>query len=657
MSKEFPVKRQDGQRSLLRRWFGEKKYNFYISAKMDIVKKIKWEGFLFDIDTMVGNSITVTAPEGMIVTCSTERGVFCAEFDFWKGVLTKDNIPMKISDQRMLEALTEDTGTGPDGKLTIMLNGPAEEDLYVALPQFNILSTVTARQGSLYNLLPGHPLGNPYYYIFPDDWPSPAVFPTTGEAGWYMHSEVNPKPFPDGDPDNDLYDYLTTLEVTINSFVGDNSKVGGRRGVLEQLVDSEEYRPPVFMQPLPVRSGFSVMVPVTGGYYPFDTITSRRYYATRMFSENGVVDYERYYLDEAVSGLASTTIKDDLLFGSDSSARPGGSFFFCREVESMPIIIHYIYYADKKYDGTTGTPETTWWEDNPAEQKYRFILLYNDTSTGIVSLIDSGQFISLMESASLHPDLFRIYGDIDYEYAEFVISQWFGRPNHNFSVPHDVVMFNDSDNVYTWNRHYPNVVINGSGIAQAAMVMPVESEVAGVRPTIYYIGKDADDEELDVFFCFCEKLEEPKEIMGISKGNPFLPADQWVSFALPEEGRLIYIKIVSPELLIGILEKEVETEPDIFEQVRFICYYNLVTWEVGSAIKFDISDSYDYYTDPGPGWYPTDPPPTEPFRASWDISLFGKGPHVASMMQQLSQPAVLPAMPVGPYSGYLSGLP
>jgi hypothetical protein len=181
--------------------------------------------------------------------------------------------------------------------------------------------------------------------------------------------------------------------------------------------------------------------------------------------------------------------------------------------------------------------------------------------------------------------------------------------------------------------------------------------VAGVRPTIYYIGKDADDEELDVFFCFCEKLEEPKEIMGISKGNPFLLADQWVSFALPEEGRLIYIKIVSPELLIGILEKEVETEPDIFEQVRFICYYNLVTWEVGSAIKFDISDSYDYYTDPGPGWYPTDPPPTEPFRASWDISLFGKGPHVASMMQQLSQPAVLPAMPVGPYSGYLSGLP
>jgi hypothetical protein len=276
----------------------------------------------------------------------------------------------------------------------------------------------------------------------------------------------------------------------------------------------------------------------------------------------------------------------------------------------------------------------------------------------------------------------------DWHAAIATLWQFFGRPTHNFQVPHDTWTFPaENDEIYTWTRYYGNIKINKEGIHgldPADILIPqVVSDNDGIRPTIRYsglLGADEITEEAGQhrYVCVCEKLERltpdedlpqgQKEIKGIFIGTPFAE-DGWTEVPLlqitPAEGAtwsLVHIRIATHRfnegidrvMLLGVARKRFLDEDTGAEKIN---YYPC-------SIKYVADPDADPEDEPGGKWrvagrYPNlntfDPLFGERF--SVEMSLYGDNILSPEMMKYLSPPAAMSQAPFGPYDGYYSGLP
>jgi hypothetical protein len=269
----------------------------------------------------------------------------------------------------------------------------------------------------------------------------------------------------------------------------------------------------------------------------------------------------------------------------------------------------------------------------------------------------------------------------DWYAALAVLWQFFGRPTHNFQVPHDTWTFHaENDEIYAWTRYYGNIKINKSGIHGLQpddIRVPAEvSDNDGVRPTIRYSGYFERDESsgLHRYICVCEKLERlaqneslpqgQKEVKGVFIGTPFVE-NGWVEvvpFQVTEDEvtwSLVHVRIVYHEvnfvedtgepvdqiMLLGVARKRYFDEEDNEVINYYSCYLefdsiNSGVWVVAS--RYPNLDTID---------------PAFGERFSVEMSLFGDNILSPRMMQYLSPPAGMSQTSFGPYDGYYNGLP
>ena len=656
----------DSQRAVKWKPLAEKTYRQMES--MGLSKKMNIQGFMIHAEAIVSHECGVKSPAGLVVLCSTENGVFAAEYDSVYGTVTKENYKMFVSSYLMSYFSNTGQGFGLDEKITIEINKKSEEDILENYNgYFKQYQAVYARQGSLYNLDPGDPLGNPHYYIFPDDWPSPCVIPSLAESMFVCISGVDNLPNEGSDY---VYDGITSQEISRIIYNSDNKKTESRTTIVEQMLDNPNYRPPVFIQPVSIDDQFKYVVPVTGVYYPFDS--GRRYFAT-IFSKNESGDFEhkRIYLDDSLTGkIDDQYVLSCILNNTNCVCRPSGTFVSCNGKDVFKILHLINLSGSTYYNGQQGTPSPTYWDDNPQSKKYRLILVVYDCNSEQSSVINSSQFIDLLDNKTVNIDVINNV-NVRYDYAYYVLAQLFSRPNHNYTVPYDTSMFSDSSgNIYTWARFYGKFKFNETGLHEADFTVPeyvIDNE--GVRPSIYFSGKDF--ELNDSFVCICERIEEPREVFKIYFGSPFDREDyeHWLEIPIPpiEMGRLLHVRPVGYAAgleeekiaFIGVLRYvEIVDEQEIVRFAPAIINYSDArvenTWRRLPPMTFDASDSYE---NPPPGWYGSDPPEPPEERACWSVSLYGDSPETAAMMRYPTHPAAMPQTPCGPYDGYKRGLP
>lgn len=656
----------DSQRAVKWKPLAEKTYRQM--EEMGLSKKMNVQGFAIHAEAMVSHECGVKSPAGLVVLCSTEKGVFTAEYDSIYGAVTKENYKMFVSSYLMSYFSNTGQGFGLDEKITIEINKKSEGYIIENYSgYFKQYQAKYARQGSLYNLEPGNPLGNPYYYIFPDDWPAPQLVPSMDESLFLCATGVDNIPIEGSEY---VYDGITSQEISRIIYDSDNKKTSSRTTLLEQALDNPNYRPPVFVQPVSINGVFRYVVPITGQYYPFDS--GRRYLAT-IFSknENGEFGHSRVYLDSILTGkINDPYVLSCILNNHNCVCKPSGTFVSSNGKDIFKIL-HFINLSSSTYyNGQQGTPTAQYWDDNPQSRKYRLILITHDCISGQSYVIDSSQFISLLNDKAINIDVFD-NGDVRYDYAYYVLSQLFSRPNHDYTVPYDTSMFCDGyGNIYTWARFYGKFKFDESGVHEADFSIPeyvINNE--GIRPSTYFSGKDFDLN--DSFVCVCEKIEEPREVFKIYFGSPFdrVGYEHWLEIPVPpaEMGRLLHVRPAGYAAglreekitFIGILRYiEIIEEQEVVRFAPAILDYSDArienAWRRLPPMTFDTSDSYE---NPPPGWYGTDPPEPPEERACWSVSLYGNAPETAAMMRYPTHLSAMPQTPCGPYDGYKRGLP
>jgi hypothetical protein len=658
----------DSQRACKWKPFAEKTYRQM--KEMGLTKKLNVHGFLISVDAMITHECKIKSPAGIVVFCSTEKGIFVSEYDSMYGAVSKDNFKLYASDFLMSYISDTGNGWGLDNKRTIELNKADKdyiEDRYGLY--FNQFVARYARQGSLYNLEPGNQPGNPLYYIFPDDWPSPQIIPCMSDSYSFCLSGVDNMPLEESS--EYVFDGVTSQEISLIGYVSNNKSLSSRTTVIEQTVDNSEYRPPVFIQPISKEGKFEYVIPVTGMYYPFEN--GRRYFATTFYkNEDGVYIHKRLFLYDALTGyIDDEYVLSCILNERSCVCKPSGTYIASNGKTGLKIL-HLISLSKlTNYTGHEGIPSSQYWEDNPSSRKYRLIIILYDEETKTSTIINSSQFLSILAEKSINLDVIDSYGNVRYDYAYYTISQFFARPNHDYTVPHDTSMFSDSKcGIYSWSRFYGKFKFDKNGISDTEFSIPeyvLRNE--GVRPSLYFSGIDFEGN--DSYICICERIEEPREVFKIYLGSPFERSgyQNWIEVPVPtvEQGRLLYARPAGYTAslreeritFLGILRyvETVENQEVIKFAPALMNYSDAKienVWTRLPPVKFDTSDSYK---NPPSGWYGTDPPLPPVERACWSISFFGNASETAMMMKYPTHQAAMPQTPCGPYDGYKRGLP
>lgn len=660
-------------------------------AGLGLIKKTKNEdGFLIQGNNLIPELKTalIVAPAGLITVFGTFDGMMIYESDYYAGAIFSGQ-GLKTYDY-LLKQYSE-TGLGLNSRYSLLLQGQRESVILDVSPYSNMNTTQFFRNGSYYNTVPIGLLDG-LSYQYPDSWPTAGVFPSIEESIWLSLAGTDLIY-------NATVNACTHHETTRIGHLSGNKILGGKTMFADQELSF--WRPTAAALPLPVSEGFREVRPVTYMDYPFQE--DSRYFGTVVEYVEGVLSYSRLDLSAIIhdpenippkhtgdvmpAGLRSILLDDPLC-----SCRPSGAFIAFSQPDEQPTVFIIIDLTAteqlKKPVSPPGdnSPDQDFFEDenNIEYRKWRISCHWYNLQTGETWSFTADQFWDLIRQRVRNLPIesdWRTASSSRVSYANWhaalaVLWQFFGRPQHNFQVPHDTWTFHaEGGDIYTWSRYYGNIKIDRAGIhgltAEELLVPTVVTENDGIRPTIRYSGLFGDiDTGKHRYICVCEKLERftpdedldqgQKEIYGIYVGTPF-EEDGWLEvtpFLIESEDKtwsLVHVRIADHKfdeaaeedriLLLGVARERYVND----EEEEIINYYScFLEFNSSSGGSWGLAGKY-------PSLNTIDPVYGERF--SVDLCLFGDNQLSPEMMKYPSPPAAMSQEPFGPYDGYYRGLP
>lgn len=673
--------RAGSERASRRRKRGEAAVD--LISTMGLPKKLKLEdGFTIQANNIIPDlkSAWIGAPAGLITVFGAYSGMKVYESDYFAGAVYSSG-SMSTFDYVLKEYT--DTGLGLGDGLLLLLQGQPEETILYNYPYSNMNTAWFLRNGSWYMT---EPIGGiiPASYQYPDSWPTAGVFPCVEESAWLSLAGTDL-----------IYDMTVNAcvhhETVKIGHLSSNSQLGGRTMLTEQKVYT--LRPPASAYRFPVSTGYREIRPVKYMDYPIQD--GLRFFGTIVEYIDGIIFYDRINLEtilhdpedipETHTGpVMPEPLREIMLHDEDCTCRPDNFYAFSNIPDKKPVVFAIIDLTSTvNLQHMTGA-DKAYFDANAKERKWRLSCHWLDMETGETWSFTGDQFWDLLdervrnltvgEDWETAPSSF--YVDAGWRAAITVLDQWFGRPNHNFMVPHDTWNFHAEDgNIYAWSRYYGNIKITKAGIdgldADGIRVPQIVTDTAGVRPTIFYSGlfDNGVSEPYGGYICVCEKLDRAtasedlpqgnKEVLEIYTGSPFIE-DGWseiAPFVKEVEGEawsLVHVRVVFHKLLtdgseslmlLGVARKMHldNEENEVIQYYSGFLERNSITggkWQLSG--KYGQLDTIDpLYGD----------------RMSVDMCLFGDNVLSPQMMKYPSPPHVMSQMPFGPYDDYYSGLP
>lgn len=617
----------DGERSRKWKWFSDKLIR--VIKMLDIpAKGAKINGFAFKVWKLDGLSGgRVSAPMGLAIVYTTVDGT---------QILTADSWTASITGRQYLNVLFSGILSGLKNSL---INNVSEEDM-VAAGFLTVPNTPLATESPFNNEVGGIGDGGTVWHH--DAMPDPVVMPMqSSEAFW---TAVSGNLFVDRDGDNALDPpyWMAAQETSLTFYSSNGANLGGRRTALTESAAAAS-APAKFLAMLPSEPGELRAVQMQGTSYPSHAV-GRSCALVHKLSVGSVAS-STFELADMIVNLPSGL--QDAINSEESSARPAGSYAFATSALSNPTLLHVLDLTNSSPSTLPGNAEGIWFLANPTEAKWRLSFVLN-TYGGAVHNINSDQFIGLLDHMAQGSSLDPLANWRD---ALWTLFQLMPRPNHNYTVPYDSVMFHAEDgDVYVWTRKYNSDTlgnyggesfnafkIDNAGVHVTTLAIPAEvTSTDGVRPSITYAGDG-------LYLCVCEKLEWPVRVHEIHVGSPFT---SWESVPVPYDYELVFVRPirVKPDdiILAGILE-----------DAEGVYYFAFLRYKQGSGSWDKLSKL--------PVTKPSEllggAPYLHPDNSNWAISFFGKGEFVLDMNEYLSPPYVLSQMPVGAYADYARGMP
>jgi len=594
----------DGDRSRKLLWFAKRLISTIKTLDLPS-KMITYDGFLLRVwrsgDLFNGR---ITAPMGAVVLYSTVNGISIMTADNWLGGFTG---------KQYLYSLFKDISSGT---VRSLVNRVSEEDMIAAGFQ-----TIPYKPVVVFS---------PYYPtspgVFPpaptfefDSAPTPGLIPMmSGEAYW-LSVTGNIYVDIDGDGNHDP-PFRELHESNMNFYLSNGDTLGNRMTVSFETASNIGTARAITYIP----SEQLLMVHHQTRTYELITGVGR-VAAITYFGKYDSIGIEYFRLSVLIKNMPSGL--QTAINHVDSTVTPAGNFVSNDGINSSPILFTVVNLTNTQ-PSASPSAEDDWFALNPSEEKWRLSYHFFDFDSNSVYSVESSQFIALLDSLSTDPT---ITPSTNWYHALLMLQQFLPRPNHNFSVPYDSVMFRAEDtNVYVWTREYGAVKFTRTGMFATTIAIPsVVLGTNGIRPTITYAGSG-------LYLCVCESLDTPLRVHKIYVGSPF---GIWTEIPSAEgTDNLVHIRPVRVKLddiiLFGVIE-----------DVEGLYYFSFLRYKDGSG-------SWERM-----GQLPITRPDIEPDESNWSVGIFGEGEFSREMSQYLSPQDVLPQMPVGPYDGYTNGMP
>ena len=248
----------------------------------------------------------------------------------------------------------------------------------------------------------------------------------------------------------------------------------------------------------------------------------------------------------------------EALLANTALAEPVGSYAFSDPVDDGVVFLHgAIIDLVQLYNTPEGAPLEAYFVSNPSEKKW--VILFSIQKNGLTYLHSSEQFIGILDEMSGGT----VFGPgvIYYDKAQLMFSLLFPRPNYQSWAPFDSVMFNSETDIYTWTRRHGGFKFSTDGISRISLAVPLEVTAnAWVRPDITHAGSG-------VYLCACtadglRETDQEPEVLAVYKGSPF---STWEKLADPPlvtvvtevQSRLVHVrpvKVTATEVtLLGVL--------------------------------------------------------------------------------------------------------
>jgi len=598
----------DGDRSKKRKWFANKQ--LAVIKDIDVpAKAVQWDGFTFRVWQQGDlNGGRITAPMGAVVTCSTRGGIKLAVADFWAGGFNA------AQDLYVLYKFL-----GVSGEFTTFFNGSIDPE---ETGEYTTMKVLPVEGNSPFGLINGDTEGTETVYV--DDYScSPLLIPNKGELFDIIVAD-SMSYYVDGE----LYWFRQVFEKNTSFYIANGKQTSRLSCVARHIEYADTYNPWRIYQ----KTGEDRYTSTHSAWkYDFVVIGE------------GNVKAVGYNIDVSTATLDTISFAEilntDMPEGlrvilsdseNDGSCEPVGSY------ATDNVFFHAVNAsAHMLSSGPFSCEVSDYYIINPTEEKWR--LFYSMTVDGIVHLVNSDQFLNLLDTLSIDGVIGSWYDE------KRMFEQLAGAyPNLNFTVPYDSRMFHAHDgNIYTWTREYGAVKFAIDGLTVAAVNVPTEVESeTGVRPDITYAGTF---DTIPLYLCICNKVKE--EIKAVYYGSPFAT---WTKLPGVAEGlTLVHARPVSVTptdiLLIGVIKETVDVEG---VSTNYYCFASLHWYFDGDGVT-----STTLWQKMG----------RLPFvvgtNDNLQVGLYGDDSRATALANYLSPPPILPQMPVGPYDKYAIGMP
>jgi hypothetical protein len=597
----------DGDRSMKRRWFAEKK--LALIHELDVpAKSLKWEGFTFkawqqgEID-----GGRVTAPAGAIVACSNTTGINLASADYWAG---------GFNAARPLHVVFVLPGEVAVNAAAFLANETAESMAEKGLVTVPFKPSVSS---SPFGTVDGTTSGPSTVWV-PDYSCAPVLQPNPPHESYRimvsdeMDYDLNGNGIPEWH--RQIFDRQPVF------YIEDGSRLARKDGFTHHNESDINFSPRRIYQ-MPTSS--TLVTHQSATYY--DYVGGVKMVACRFdlaAASRQDISMASVLTSAMPSGLRSIMTDSP----NDGSCAAIGSYAFAHNGEQC--LLHVVNATTFLYDTEeTESAAYAYYLANPSADQWRLFFSFSQGAT--VSLVNAAQFISLLDTLA-SDEVVRPGVGVNWFNAQRMLTQLAGAwPNNKFSVPYDSAMFHGHDgNVYTWTRAYGSVRFSPSGLFAETLIVPaaVIGET-GVRPEIFLVGSGPQ------YICICNK--PTSGVRAVGYGSPFTG---WIMLEpVPDGYSLKHARLAGINettiVFIGVAQGlDSEGEPAYFFARIVHSFADGGEWKILGRTPFAVGD-YDNFS----------------------CSIFGNTPDVKAMMDVPVYPPIVPQSPVGPYSLYSIGMP
>lgn len=588
----------DGDRSKNRRWFAKKQ--LAVIKAIDVPSKaVMWEGFTFRVwQQKQLDGGRVTAPMGAVVICSNQQGNKIAVSDSWVAAFGG------AKDLYTLFYEVDDNSVQ-----TVFIAGADEAAMIEAGYQTILFKPMVSL--SPFGLDDGETIGGSTEWVA-DLSCTPQVMP-------YLMGEKFVITFSDNVfydlNNNGIADWPKTICESVRIFYSRYGKELGKRY-------SVAFETGAGVQPWMIMQQITPEMRVihhTRTYYlgENDKICFRVHFDTAE-----VLIYMSWMIPPSSMPAALRTL---LLAGSSPLPCVAlGSYAF--SLDGAATFLHVVNATSTPYAIYAGSTTEEYFDANPTDDEWKLFYSWWTEGAETATVVNSDQFIGLLDALATIPIL-AASGVTKWRNARRMLEQLIGAfPNNDFNVPYDSFMFHAHDrNIYTWTRAYGAVKFTQYGIfAEPIYVPPEVLNEEGVRPEISYAGTyDA----IPTYLCVCNK--PAVGVRAVYIGSPF-ETDGWAKLPGTDVGQELLharpVKVTLSEVfLIGVVRFEAKY------------YFATLTWQPGSMVLWKKQGKLPFSA----GNYD-----------NFSVGLYGNDTRVADLAEYLSPPAIVPQMPVGPYSLY-----